>query len=182
MFSPKEAVLKTTELLEGILHNLDIDILGMRTLLLSQRVNHTFNATTSGSPKLQQFLFFTPTPSDSHPSISLESPENPLFKRRLINDSTNTSALKINTMEFSNSDGNVIILGFYYASNMPNVGSWQRMYPYRFPTSVFSDFIYPEIITRNERSREEYSDIVLEERMTMGETATLALQRSLYRW
>ena len=50
---PVATVLNTPELLENILLRLD-----ERTLLLSQRVSKTFNATINGSVKLQRKLFF----------------------------------------------------------------------------------------------------------------------------
>jgi hypothetical protein len=54
------AVLNTTELLESILLKLD-----NRTLLLSQRTNQAFKATVEESVRLQQKLFFKPTPPGS---------------------------------------------------------------------------------------------------------------------
>ncbi|KAK3630468.1 hypothetical protein LTR56_009482 [Elasticomyces elasticus] len=57
---PVAMVLTTTELLEDILRRID-----MKTLLLSQRVNRTFQATIEGSPSLQQKLFFATMPAGS---------------------------------------------------------------------------------------------------------------------
>ncbi|KAK4970714.1 hypothetical protein LTR42_007690 [Elasticomyces elasticus] len=52
--TPCGKVLGTVELLEAVLFYLD-----NKTLLLSQRVNKTFEATITGSTQLQQKLFFT---------------------------------------------------------------------------------------------------------------------------
>ena len=57
---PGEAVANTPELLEDILLRID-----MRTLLLSQRVNKTFEATIAGSAKLRQKLFMHPIPANT---------------------------------------------------------------------------------------------------------------------
>lgn len=56
-----DKVFNTPELLEAILIDLDI-----KTILLSQRVNRTFNATIAGSIKLRRKLYFEPaTAADS---------------------------------------------------------------------------------------------------------------------
>ncbi|KAK5746190.1 hypothetical protein LTR17_000924 [Elasticomyces elasticus] len=59
-----KAVFETTELLESILLQLPLDdVVGMRTLLLSQRVNRLFRDTIKDSVVLQRALFFEPEPA-----------------------------------------------------------------------------------------------------------------------
>ena len=71
MYVATHAALDTTELLEAILVHVD-----MRTLLLSQRVSKTFEATIDGSLALQQTLNFKPSPlvsTGSNGSIRVDS-------------------------------------------------------------------------------------------------------------
>ncbi|KAK3617734.1 hypothetical protein LTR22_026636 [Elasticomyces elasticus] len=56
--TPCSRVLGTVELLENVLSHLD-----NKTLLLSQRVSKTFEATITGSTQLQQKLFFKIIPA-----------------------------------------------------------------------------------------------------------------------
>ncbi|KAK5683821.1 hypothetical protein LTS10_003684 [Elasticomyces elasticus] len=59
-----KAVFETTELLEAILLQLPLEsVVGMRTLLLSQRVNPNFRDTIKDSVVLQRALFFEPEPA-----------------------------------------------------------------------------------------------------------------------
>ncbi|KAK5713775.1 hypothetical protein LTR17_017459 [Elasticomyces elasticus] len=70
-------VLDTTELLECILIHLD-----NRTLLLSQRVNSTFQATITTSIHLQRKLFLRPESTSAGSTSSPKTPNkrfNPLF-------------------------------------------------------------------------------------------------------
>ncbi|KAK5683889.1 hypothetical protein LTS10_003752 [Elasticomyces elasticus] len=74
---PIAKVLDTTELLECILIHLD-----NRTLLLSQRVNSTFQATITTSIHLQRKLFLRPESSNASSTSSPKTPNkrfNPLF-------------------------------------------------------------------------------------------------------
>lgn len=69
-------VINTPELLESILVRVDA-----KTLLLSQRVNKTFNATIAGSIILQQELCFRATPDDESKSAdSCDIGVNELFR------------------------------------------------------------------------------------------------------
>lgn len=90
---PPPRVFGTVELLEAIL--LEVKIyrrtyvgpgcftttleLDVRTVLLSQRVNRTFRDIIRGSMKLQQDLWFRPTPRNSSDHPSLELQINPLL-------------------------------------------------------------------------------------------------------
>ncbi|KAK4954158.1 hypothetical protein LTR10_007586 [Elasticomyces elasticus] len=76
-------VFGTTELLETILLSLDTqNCNGLRTLLLSQRVNQVFSATIAGSPRIQEALFFRGTTRvDSQTIESTPQPDvNPLIR------------------------------------------------------------------------------------------------------
>ncbi|KAK4954159.1 hypothetical protein LTR10_007587 [Elasticomyces elasticus] len=66
-----KAVFETTELLEAILLQLPLDgVVGMRTLLLSQRVNRTFRDTIKDSVVLQRALFFEPEPAPMRQQVT----------------------------------------------------------------------------------------------------------------
>ncbi|KAJ8606231.1 hypothetical protein MRB53_041103 [Persea americana] len=75
--SATHRTLTTTELLEEILLNLD-----NQTLLLSQRVNHTFKSTITGSIKLQKKLFFRLADEDEDEGVKYgDEGINPLARK-----------------------------------------------------------------------------------------------------
>ncbi|KAK4900005.1 hypothetical protein LTR27_002768 [Elasticomyces elasticus] len=77
-----ETVSGTTELLEAILLGLDThQRCGLQTLLLSQRVCRTFQATIAGSSRIQEALFFRPivTPKNLQHTDKRCGALNPVF-------------------------------------------------------------------------------------------------------
>lgn len=78
--NPITAVFGAAELLEAILFNVD-----MRTLLLSQRVSKDFKGTISGSPALQEALFFkAETPATTRGRLDGKPMLNPLLRNTQI--------------------------------------------------------------------------------------------------
>lgn len=75
MTSACEHVLSTPELLEAIL----IHVTPLHTLLHAQLVSQHFHSTILSSPKLQQLLFFRPSPSPSQ-----EWTVNPLLRKHFL--------------------------------------------------------------------------------------------------
>ncbi|KAK4629401.1 hypothetical protein CLAFUW4_08212 [Fulvia fulva] len=122
--SPGDKVSKTTEILESIL----LEVNDMQTILLSQRVSKSFNATIHGSFKLRRILWFEPTPSaeqdESFPKI------NPLLAKCHTN--ANIQVLTTGIMAQNRTD----MLGNYNYVEVrvmarKDESSWMRMLPFQ---------------------------------------------------
>ncbi|KAK5746032.1 hypothetical protein LTR17_001162 [Elasticomyces elasticus] len=139
--TPCSRVFGTVELLENVLFQLD-----MRTLLLSQRVSRTFEATITGSTQLQQKLFFTSVPADTsyrcleegcndlicigYPPDRLpgHTHQNPLFSHEL----PHAEAVKGEATMSIHGDGMFVLCDrglFGPTATTLEYGSWRRMVP-----------------------------------------------------
>jgi hypothetical protein len=149
---PVKLVFNTTELLELILMALDDD---MRTLLLSQRVNHRFHQTIMTSPSIRQQLWFDPSPglTTTTTNTKTTSKDEPILNPLLQNVVTkgHHSHIRFVELEYSSLDFYPALSRKLKPSSPPTVciamapkarmapwtGSWKRMLlvqPYNLST------------------------------------------------
>ncbi|KAK3618850.1 hypothetical protein LTR22_026215 [Elasticomyces elasticus] len=140
------AVFNTAELLEAISLQLDATTTeGLKTLLLSQRVNKPFNETINRSPHLQRMLYFRSVDT-TIPSVA-DRPQDPAIPNPLLfirysmperfigrSSSPSCSDVSIFTDYHSSPMKWVLSIGIQsdWAFKLDQVlpaGSWRRMYP-----------------------------------------------------
>ena len=132
---PVGVVFNTTELLELILLELD----DMRTLLISQRVNHMFHNTIITSPSIRQHLWLDPDPGLKTSALKNEPILNPLLQSVITQGKH--SHIRFLELEYSSLDfypalsrrlkpcspPTVCIAMAPKARMAPWAGSWKRM-------------------------------------------------------